>query len=141
MNEQTTTPLDKQSYQLEVTRPVWLPYNDIAHDLVAALVDLFGYPTSGPKAERYAVVVASLFKAAQAHISTADSDKPHYIGIQRRASAWSRFPLVGRTVSDGVVGDFLNYFGGQLVEGSGTSGLYQDDQGKWCADPKMSMYT
>ena len=141
MNEQTTTPLDKQSYQLEVTRPVWLPYNDIAHDLVAALVDLFGYPTSGPKAERYAVVVASLFKAAQAHISSANSDKPHYIGIQRRASAWSRFPLVGRTVSDGVVGDFLNYFDGQFVEGSGTSDPYKDDQGKWRTDPKMSMYT
>jgi hypothetical protein len=117
MNEQTTTPLDKQSYQLEATRPVWLTNNDIAHDFVAALVDLFGYPTSGPKAERYAVVVASLFKAAQAHISTADSDKPHYIGIQRRASAWSRFPLVGRTVSDGVVGGFLNSFGGKLVQG------------------------
>ena len=141
MNEQTTTPLDKQSYQLEVTRPVWLPYNDIAHDLVAALVDLFGYPTSGPKAERYAVVLASLLKAAQAHVLSANNNLPHYIGIQRRASAWSRFPLVGRTVSDGVVGDFLNYFGGQLVEGSGTSGLYQDDQGKWRTDPKMSMYT
>ena len=32
-------------------------------------------------------------------------------------------------------------FDGQLVEGSGTSGLYQDDQGKWRTDPKMSMYT
>ena len=33
MTEQQATTLDKQSYQLEVTRPVWLPYNDIAHDL------------------------------------------------------------------------------------------------------------
>ena len=141
MAEQHMPPLDKQSYQLEVTRPVWLPYNDTAHDIVAALVDQLGYPTTGPKAERYAVLVASLLKAAQAHIASADSDKPHYIGIQRRASAWSRFPLVGRTVSDAVVGDFLNYFGGQLVEGSGTSGLYQDDHGNWRTDPKMSMYT
>ena len=134
-------PLDKQSYQLEVTRPVWLPYNDTAHDIVAALVDQLGYPTTGPKAERYAVLVASLLKASQTHISSTNIGKPHYIGIQRRASAWSRFPLVGRTVSDAVVGDFLNYFGGQLVEGSGTSGLYQDDHGNWRTDPKMSMYT
>lgn len=42
MNEQTKTPLDKQSYQLEVTRPVWLPYNDIADGLVAALLDQLG---------------------------------------------------------------------------------------------------
>jgi hypothetical protein len=30
--------LDKSSYRLEVTRAVWLPYNDTAHDLVGALV-------------------------------------------------------------------------------------------------------
>jgi hypothetical protein len=133
--------LAKLSYQLEATRPVWLPYNDTAHNLVEALVDHFGYPTSGPKAERYAVVVASLLKAAQVHVSSASNDLPHYVGIQRRASAWSRYPLVGRTVSDAVVDDFLGHFGGQLVEGSGTSGLHKDDQGKWRTDPKMSMYT
>ena len=100
--DQCSSLLDKQSYQLEVTRPVWLPYNDTAHDIVADLVDQLGYPTSGPKAERYAVLVASLLKAAQAHTYSVNNDLPHYIGIQRRASAWSRFPLVGRTVSDGV---------------------------------------
>jgi len=141
VNDQQTTTLDKLSYQLEVTRPVWLPYNDIAHNLVEALVDHFGYPTSGPKAERYAVVVASLLKAAQSHVSSANNDLPHYVGIQRRASAWSRYPLVGRTVSDAVVDDFLDAFNGQLVEGSGTSGLHKDDQGNWRTDPKMSMYT
>ena len=133
--------LDKSSYRLEVTRAVWLPYNDTAHNLVEELVDHFGYPTSGPKAERYAVVVASLLKAAQAHVSSASNDLPNYVGIQRRASAWSQYPLVGRTVSDAVVDDFLSRFGGQLVEGSGTSGLHKDDQGNWRTDPKMSMYT
>ena len=140
MAEQQATTLDKQSYQLEVTRPVWLPYNDIAHNLVEALVDHFGYPTSGPKAERYAVVVASLIKAVQAHVSSASNDLPHYVGIQRRASAWSRYPLVGRTVSDAVVDDFLGHFGGRLVEGSGTGNPHKDDQGNWRTDPKMSMY-
>jgi hypothetical protein len=48
---------------------------------------------------------------------------------------------VGRTVSDAVVDDFLDCFGGQLVEGSGTSGLYKDELGKWATDPVMSMYT
>ena len=47
MAEQPTTTLDKLSYQLEVTRPVWLPYNDTANDLVVELVDRFGYPSSG----------------------------------------------------------------------------------------------
>ena len=121
MADQQTTTLDKLSYQLEVTRPVWFPYNDTADDLVVELVDQFDYPSSGPKAERYAVVLASLLKAAQAHIASANSELPHYIGIQRRASAWSRYPLVGRTVSDKVVDDFLECFGGQLVEGSGVA--------------------
>ena len=49
MNEQTTTPLDKQSYQLEVTRPVWLPYNDIAHDLVAAWLTSLATPPQALK--------------------------------------------------------------------------------------------
>ena len=141
MAEQPTTILDKLSYQLEVTRPVWLPYNDTANDLVVELVDRFDYPSSGPKAERYAVVLASLLRAAQAHIASANSELPHYIGIQRRASAWSRYPLVGRTVSDTVIDDFLECFGGQLVVGSGTSGLYKDELGKWATDPVMSIYT
>ena len=141
MTDHNPVLLDKHTYQLEVTRPVWFPYNNIAHDLVEALVGHFGYPTSGPKAQKYAVVVASLLKAAQSHVSSASNDLPHYVGIQRRASAWSRYPLVGRTVSDAVVNDFLSHVDGQLVEGSGTSGLHKDDQGKWRTDPKMSMYT
>ena len=59
VTDQNPVLLDKNSYQLEVTRPVWRPYNDIAHDLVGALVNHFNYPTSGPKAQKYAVVVAS----------------------------------------------------------------------------------
>lgn len=141
MTGQNPVLLDKNSYQLEVTRPVWLPYNDIAHDLVGALVNHFNYPTSGPKAQKYAVVVASLLKATQSQVSSANNDLPHYVGIQRRASAWSRYPLVGRTVSGAVVDDFLGHFGGRLVEGSGTSGLHTDDQGKWRTDPKMSRLT
>ena len=133
--------LDKNSYELEVTRPAWLPYNDIAHDLVGALVNHFNYPTSGPKAQKYAVVVASLLKATQAHVSSSSNALPHYIGIQRKSSAWSRYPLVGRTVSDAVINDFLSHFGGELVEGSGSGNPYKDDQGKWRKDPKMSMYT
>lgn len=120
---------------------MWLPYNDIAHDLVASLVHQLSYPTTGPKAQKYAVVVASLLKTAQSHVSSASNDLPHYVGIQRRASAWSRYPLVGRKISDAVVNDFLGHFGGQLVEGSGSSDLHKDDQGNWHKDPKMSMYT
>lgn len=133
--------LDKHSYSLEVARPVWLPYNEISIKIVASLIDKLGYPHSGPKAEKYAVVLTSLLKAAQTHLSSKNKSQPHYIGIQRKASAWSRYPLVGRGIAKTVANDFISHFGGQLVEGSGTSGLHKDDQGQWQTDPLMSMYT
>ena len=133
--------LDKDSYNLEVVRPVWMPYNDVSKELVTSLVEQFSYPVSGPKAERYAVVVASLLKAAQTLITPRSTDLPHYIGIRRRASGWSRYPMVGKDISKTVVDDFLEAFGGQLVKGSGTSGLHKDDQGLWRKDPRMSMYS
>lgn len=48
--------------------------------------------------------------------------------------------MVGRAISKKVVDDFLACFDGQLVQGSGSSGLYKDDEGKWHTDPIMSMY-
>lgn len=133
-------PINKDSYQLEVTRPVWLPYNDTSHLMVASLVKRFEYPTTGPKADKYAGVLASLLKASQALLRSIQSKRPHYIGVQRRASGWSQYPMVGREISKKVVDDFLDYFDGQLVQGSGSSGLYKDEEGKWRTDPIMSMY-
>ena len=133
--------VDKDDYNLEVVRPVWLPYNHISTQLTTSLIDMLGYPNSGPKAEKYTVVLASLLKAAQAHLSSQNTRQPHYVGIQRKASAWSRYPLVGRDIAKIVTDDFIQHFGGVLVEGSGTSGLHKDDKGQWQTDPLMSMYT
>ena len=132
--------VDKNSYHLSVVRPVWLPYNKISIQIIAPLIDKLGYPTVGPKAAKYSVVLSSLLKAAQEHLSSRNRSRPHYIGIQRKASAWSRYPLVGRNIAKTVTDDFISHFGGQLVEGSGTSGLHKDKQGKWQTDPLMSMY-
>ena len=44
MDQQTAT-IDKLSYQIEVTRPVCLPYNDIAHGIVASLVKQIDFTT------------------------------------------------------------------------------------------------
>ena len=136
-----TESLDKGSYNLEVVRPVWLPYNKTSIQLITFLTDRLGYPNSGPKAEKYTVVLASLLKAAQAHLSSQNTRQPHYVGIQRKASAWSRYPLVGRDIAKTVTDGFIKHFGGELVEGSGTSGLHKDDKGQWQTDPLMSMYT
>ena len=136
-----TESLDKDGYNLEVVRPVWLPYNHISTQLTKSLIDKLGYPNSGPKAEKYTVVLASLLKAAQALLSSEKASRPHYVGIQRKASAWSRYPLVGRNIAKTVIDDFIQHFGGELVEGTGTSGLHKDAQGKWQTDPLMSMYT
>jgi hypothetical protein len=140
VTEQNTMTPDKKSYHLEVTRPVWLPFNDTANELIASLVEHLGYPTTGPKADKYAVVIASLLKATQVLLRSTEARLPTYLGIQKRASAWSQFPLVGKIISKKVIDDFLVHFGGQLVEGSGTSGLHKDDNDKWQTDPTMSLY-
>jgi hypothetical protein len=133
--------IDKHSYYLSVVRPVWLANNEISKEIISVLINNFGYPNAGPKAEKYSVVLASLLKAAQTHLSSKDISQPHYIGIQRKTSAWSRYPLVGRDIAKTVADDFMQHFGGELVEGSGTSGLHKDDKGQWQTDPLMSMYT
>lgn len=137
----TTIDIRDVDYELEVTRPVWLPYNDISKSITTSLMADLGYPTHGPKASKYEVVLASLLKSAQSHLQSVNNRRPHYIGVQRRASAWSQYPMVGRTISHKVIEDFLALYRGQKVEGSGTSGLHKDERGKWATDPKMSMYT
>ena len=77
--------LDKKSYNLEVTRPVWLPFNDTTKELVGSLVEHLGYPATGPKADKYAVVIASLLKSIQVLLSSTKARFPTYLGIQRGA--------------------------------------------------------
>jgi hypothetical protein len=133
--------IDKDSYNLGVVRPVWLPYNEISAQIVSSLIDDLRYPSTGLKAQKYFVMLASLLKATQLHLSSINISQPHHIGIQRKASAWSRYPLVGRHIAKTVIDDFIQHFGGELVDGSGTSGLHKDAQGQWQTDPLMSMYT
>jgi hypothetical protein len=52
---------DKSTYRLAVTRPVWLPFNNTAKLIVDDLMSKLGYPTTGPKAVKYAIVVTSVF--------------------------------------------------------------------------------
>ena len=88
--------LDKRSYRVEVIRPVWMPFNDVAYTIVESLVHKLGYPTTGPKAEKYAVMIASIIKAAQTLPKQSEGRKPKYVGVSFGSQNWSRFPLVGR---------------------------------------------
>ena len=131
---------DKSTYRLAVTRPVWLPFNNTAKLIVDDLMSKLGYPTTGPKAVKYAIVVASVLKAAQTVEGSSRSEQPTYLGIQLKASAWSRYPLVGRDIAKKVIDDFIILVGASFIEGSGDSGLHKDEKGKWRTDPIMSMY-
>ncbi|OAN70558.1 hypothetical protein A8B83_13905 [Rhodobacteraceae bacterium EhC02] len=53
---------------------------------------------------------------------------------------WSLFPMVGKDVAPKVIDRLVEYFGAHLVEGSGDSGLFKDENGKWAKDPRMTMY-
>jgi|TARA_B110000090_G_scaffold145765_1_gene159991 hypothetical protein len=88
--------LNKREYRIEVVRPVWMPFNDVAQTIVESLVNKFNYPTTGPKAEKYAVMIASIIKAAQTLPKQSEGRKPKYLGVSFGSKNWSRFPLVGR---------------------------------------------
>ena len=131
--------LNKREYRIEVVRPVWMPFNDVAQTIVESLVNKFNYPTTGPKAEKYAVMIASIIKAAQTLPKQSEGRKPKYLGVSFGSKNWSRFPLVGREVAVKVVKEVLEYLEASQVAGSGKN-WHQDETGKWYLDPKMSMY-
>ena len=131
--------LNKREYRIEVVRPVWMPFNDVAQTIVESLVNKFNYPTTGPKAEKYAVMIASIIKAAQTLPKQSEGRKPKYLGVSFGSKNWSRFPLVGREVAVKVVKEVLEYLEANQVAGSGKN-WHQDETGKWYLDSQMSMY-
>ncbi len=80
--------LDKRSYRVEVIRPVWMPFNDVAETIVESLAHTFNYPTTGPKSERYAVVIASIIKAAQTLPKQSEGRKPKHLGVPFGSKNW-----------------------------------------------------
>ena len=109
--------LDKRSYRVEAIRPVWMPFNDVAYTIVESLVHKLGYPTTGPKAEKYAVMIASIIKAAQTLPKQSEGRKPKYLGVSFGSQNWSRFPLVGREVAVKVLKEVFEYLDAKLVDG------------------------
>ena len=116
-----------------------MPFNDVAQTIVESLVNKFKYPTTGPKAKKYAVMIASIIKAAQTLPKQSEGRKPKYLGVSFGSKNWSRFPLVGREVAVKVVKEVLEYLEANQVAGSGKN-WHQDETGKWYLDPQMSMY-
>ena len=113
---------DKSTYRPEVARPVWLPFNDPAEKIVGDLMSELGYPTTGPKAVKYTITVVSMLKAVQSVEGSSRSKQPTYLGIQLKALAWSRYPLVDRDIAKKVVDDLIIRVGASFIEGSGDSG-------------------
>ena len=135
---------DKDNFPV-VLRPAWEPFGMEAEEAVDRLVKDACWPSDGPKAIKYRVMVASFLKAVQdVHLrhshSRNDNKEGPFLGVRWRNDAWSMFPLVGKDVANTVTRELLQQFDAKQVEGSGSSNLVKDDQGKWSSDPKMSMY-
>lgn len=128
-----------------VIKPVWEPFGEEAEKVVDRLIIDAQWPTKGPKAIKYRIVVASFLKAVQEvhsrHSRNMNDTKevPH-LGVRWRNEAWSVYPLLGKDVANTVIRELLRQFDAKQVEGSGSSNLVKDEQGKWTTDPKMSMY-
>ena len=128
-----------------VFKPIWEPFDEEAEKVVDRLIKDAQWPTTGPKAIKYRMVVASFLKAVQelysrhSHNRNNKNEVPR-LGVRWRNEAWSVYPLVGKDVANTVIRELLRQFDAKQVEGSGSSNLVNDHQGKWSTDPKMSMY-
>ena len=60
-----TTSLKSADVFPVVVKPVWEPFGDEAEEVVANLIEEAQWPSTGPKAIRYRVMVASFLKAVQ----------------------------------------------------------------------------
>ena len=129
------------TYDLHTVVPAWLPYNDIADQIVEETIQQLNYPEVGPKSEKYRVAVASFLKACQSVLACQSRDKPQHLGIRYKSEAWSLYPLVGKDIRAKVFRDLVGFFEAMQVSGSGDSQLFRDEQGKWHTVPIMSMYT
>ena len=79
-----------------VLKPVWEPFGTEAEELVDQLVKDACWPSDGPKAIKYRVMVASFLKAVQdVHLrhshSRNDNKEGPFLGVRWRNEAWSMF--------------------------------------------------
>lgn len=135
---------DKDDFPV-VIQSVWEPFGTEAEGLVDRFVKDACWPSVGPKAIKYRVMVASFLKAVQdVHLrhshSRSDNKECPFLGVKWRNDAWSMFPLVGKDLAKKIIPELLQHFDAKQIEGSGSSNLVQDKEGKWSNDPKMSMY-
>jgi len=135
---------DKDDFPV-VLKPVWEPFGTEAEEVVDQLVKDACWPSDGPKAIKYRVMVASFLKAVQdVHLryshSRSDNKEGPFLGVKWRNDAWSMFPLVGKDLAKKIIPELLQHFDAKQIEGSGSSNLVKDEEGKWSIDPKMSMY-
>ena len=128
-----------------VVKSVWEPFGEEAETAVDWIIKEAQWPTTGPKAIKYRIVVASFLKAVQevhlrqGHNRNDKNEVPH-LGVRWRNEAWSVYPLVGKDLAKKVIPELLAHFDAKQIEGSGSSNLVKDEEGKWSTDPKMSMY-
>jgi hypothetical protein len=143
-NEVTTPSTSPAAYPV-VVKAVWEPFGEEAEEVVANLIKQAHWPTIGPKAIRYRVMVASFLKAMQdVHLRHSNSRNDNkvgpFLGVRWRNDAWSMLPLVGKDLAKKIIPELLQHFDAKQIEGSGSSNLFKDEEGKWSTDPIMSMY-
>ena len=109
---------DKSTYRLAVVRPVWLPFNKTAELIVECSNVGIGLPHHWPKSRQICSCCSiRMLKATQTVGGSSWSEQPTYLGIQRKASAWSRYPLVGRDVAKKVIDALIIRFGASFIDG------------------------
>jgi hypothetical protein len=140
--------LDKSFYRLVPFQPVWEPFNSEAEAHCSAVFVDLGLECKGATGSKNRLLAASFLYAANSIRRKHPTDHdigydalPIYLGVSRKATAWSQYPLVGKDLSLAFIDRLIAVNWIAKVEGSGDRGFVQDElTGKWTANPTMTMY-
>jgi len=140
--------IDKDSYDLEALKPIWLPYTKETETVCEAVMADLHLLDIGSTGKKHLLMVASLLKAIARvqrrsgnEFSTANNRKACYLGVSRTAANWSNYPMIGREIALQVLDRFIATGWLTKVDGSGDRGFeYNEDQDRWTANPTMSLY-
>lgn len=141
----TEPKLNKDDFDIEVFKPIWMPYNEKAQELCDYLAEVLQSPTKGKMGNKHRAVIASLLHAFT-RFRVADwaepSKKPLYLGLSLNRDALSRFPLAGADIIKSRICKLKEKKVLSKVDGSGSKQwTHNPETGKSETHPIMTMYT
>ena len=142
-------PTTRESRRIHPIKPIFEPFDQASGQLVELILKRLKFPSSGPKAARYRVMVASIVHSALVVTKRVEheKDKPRskrkavMLGMAIGNDNWTRYPLVGADVGTKVLSAFEK--AGYLLPDpdTGKRKFYTTPSGKNAYNSTMTCWT